>query len=118
MRIVISQQGHERVFFVTNVEPTTILREVLESAQVDLRHFKRVWVDGREVDQELSIREVGLCEGAVVANTPQPYPGESLNDESMSAHHINRQVNGRWQLVIVGGSTCARVYDLPASGGR
>lgn len=116
MRIVISQQGHERVFFVTNVEPTTILREVLESAQVDLRHFKRVWVDGREVDQELSIREVGLCEGAVVANTPQPYPGESLNDESMSAHHINRQVNGRWQLVIVGGSTCARVYDLPASG--
>ena len=104
MRIVISQQGYERIFFVTNAEPTTTLQEVLEGAHIDLRHFEHVWVDGREVDRSLGIREVGLCEGAVVSDTPG------------TTGDADRRVSEHWQLVIVGGATCARVYDLPASG--
>ena len=104
MRIVISQQGYERIFFVTNAEPTTTLQEVLEGAHIDLRHFEHVWVDGREADRSLGIREVGLCEGAVVSDTPG------------TTGDADRRVSEHWQLVIVGGATCARVYDLPASG--
>ena len=104
MRIVISQQGHERIFFVTNAEPTTTLQEVLEGAHIDLRHFERVWVDGREVDQNLGIHEVGLCEGAVVSDAPG------------TTGPADRRVSGYWQLVMVGGATCARAYDLPVSG--
>ena len=93
MRIVISQQGYERIFFVTNAEPTTTLQEVLEGAHIDLRAGGPECVVGRAGDRSRGIRHVGLCEGAVVSDTPG------------TTGDADRRVSEHWQLVIVGGAS-------------
>lgn len=73
MRIVISPDGNERVFAITNLSPTTTLAQILDMANADRRDWgERCWVDGVAYPADTECGDIPLVEGAVISNSAPP----------------------------------------------
>ncbi|MBV7363082.1 FHA domain-containing protein [Actinomycetaceae bacterium TAE3-ERU4] len=96
VRILVDEGTSKRFFDISNFNDQITVGKILEKANVDMRAWSEVWLDGEKVSISDSLSDVTLLEGSVLScSSEKSVPVDT------------------WQVIHSGGLNLGSVYELP-----